>query len=125
MPNVGAGTAATVAAASAASATAIAAAAAGSKSNSSSSTAHDNLGSGGSSIRGGCDRGSFRGSALFEKIFLPTGSVNFFFQLFLYQRYPCQVFTLCTWYNNGKMLGFEPELVRPQTGVLPMSYTHP
>ena len=33
------------------------------------------------------------------------------------------IFTLCTIF--GKMPEFEPELLQPQPGVLPMSYTHP
>ena len=34
-----------------------------------------------------------------------------------------RIFTLCTIF--GRMPGIEPELLRPQPGVLPMSYTHP
>ena len=33
------------------------------------------------------------------------------------------VFTFCSIF--GRMLEFEPELMRLQPGVLPMSYTHP
>ena len=34
-----------------------------------------------------------------------------------------EIFTLCTIFD--RMLGIEPELLPPQPGVLPMSYTHP
>ena len=34
-----------------------------------------------------------------------------------------RVFTLCT--KFGGVLGFEPKMLQPQPGVLPMSYTHP
>ena len=49
----------------------------------------------------------------------------FFFKLFLYpgSRTPSRVCTLFTIF--GRMQGIEPELLRPQPGVLPMSYTHP
>ena len=33
------------------------------------------------------------------------------------------IFTLCTIF--GRIPGFEPELIRPPPGVLPMSFTHP
>ena len=37
-----------------------------------------------------------------------------------------RIFTLCTlqYLLFGRMPGFEPELLRPQPGVLPLSYTH-
>ena len=52
----------------------------------------------------------------------------FLLKLFLFPglrrvRSPSRVFTLCTVF--GRMPGFEPELLRPQPGFLPMSYTHP
>ena len=34
-----------------------------------------------------------------------------------------EIFTLCSIF--GRIPGFEPELQRPQPGVLPMSFTHP
>ena len=47
-----------------------------------------------------------------------------FLKLFLFpgSRTPSRGFTLCTIF--GRMPGIEPELLRPQPGVLPMSYTH-
>ena len=54
--------------------------------------------------------------------------IFFFFKLFLFPRLGGsalrpKIFTLCTIF--GRMLGIEPELLRTQRGVLPMSYTHP
>ena len=48
-----------------------------------------------------------------------------FLKKFLVPRFrsPSWVFTLCTIF--GRMPGFEPELLRLQPRVLPMSYTHP
>ena len=79
MPNVGAGTAATAAAASAASATEIAAKATAAAAQHMQHMAAASVAAATVVVSG----------ALFEKIFLPTGSVKFFSQLFLYQRYPC------------------------------------
>ena len=51
--------------------------------------------------------------------------INIFFELFV-PRVPYtvpEIFTLFSIF--GRMPGFEPELLRPQPGVLPMRYAHP
>ena len=54
-----------------------------------------------------------------------TQKYYFFVEIFLFlgSRTPSQDFTLCTIF--GRMPGIEHELLRPQPGVLPLSYTHP
>ena len=57
--------------------------------------------------------------------FFVYNKFSFFIKLFLFPGSALRPknFTLCTIF--GRMPGIEPELLRPQTGVLPMSFTHP
>jgi len=62
-------------------------------------------------------------------VFVKVMFIIFFYNYFLYPgtrrvRFSALgIFTLCTLF--GRVPGFEPEMLRLQPGVLPLSYTHP